>query len=103
MSWQGKMSLLTILGLNLSVAIKFIVEPRQLSRFYRRLRDKSALRVASLVAPTLVIVTYFCLLPIGAFAHALIPAAAWFNVFAGTVVSGDVVDRFRVARRSIDN
>ena len=74
-SWHGKMSLLTILGLNLSVAIKYIVEPRQLSRFYG-LKDKSAQRVASMVAPTLVIVTYLCLLPIGAFAHALIPADA---------------------------
>ncbi len=74
-SWQGKMPLATILALSLAVAIKYLVEPRQLSRFYG-LQDTAAMRTASVVTLVLVIVTYVCLLPLGAFAHALIPAEA---------------------------
>lgn len=61
------------LALNLSVGLKYLVEPRQLSRFYG-LKDSLALRRAAVIAPLLVLVSYVCLLPIGAFAHALIPA-----------------------------
>lgn len=74
-SWQGKLPLSTILALNLSVGLKYLVEPRQLSRFYG-LRDNAALRRGAILAPALVIVTYVCLFPIGAFAHALLPADA---------------------------
>ena len=72
-SWRGKMPLMSILGLSLAGAVKLLVEPRQLSRLYG-LKDDHALRLARIVAPLLIIVTYVCLLPIGALAHALIPA-----------------------------
>jgi len=74
-SWQGKMPLATVLALNLSVGLKYLVEPRQLTRFYG-LRDEAAMRRGALVAPLLVISTYVCLLPLGALAHVLIPADA---------------------------
>ena len=74
LSWSGNMPVLTILGLSLAVGLKYVVEPRQLSRFYG-LRNKSALRQASIIAPLLILVTYVCLLPAGALAHAVLPEA----------------------------
>ena len=74
-SWQGKMPLMAILGLAFAGGMKLLVDPRQLSRLYG-LRDEQALRRARIVAPLLIFVTYLCLLPIGALAHALIPAEA---------------------------
>jgi Na+/pantothenate symporter len=72
-SWSGKQPLTAVLSYSLAVGLKYLVEPRQLSRFYG-LRDTSALRLASVIAPLIVLVTYLCLLPVGALAHALIPA-----------------------------
>ncbi len=74
-SWQGKMPIMAIFGLALAGGMKMMVDPRQVSRIYG-LRDKKALGVARVVAPLLILITYLCLLPIGAFAHALIPADA---------------------------
>lgn len=74
-SWHGRLPLATLFGLALAGGLKFLVEPRQLSRFYG-LRDKAALRLARIVAPLLVLVTYLCLMPLGALAHALIPPGA---------------------------
>lgn len=71
-SWEGKLPLATIFGLALAGGLKFLVEPRQLSRFYG-LRDQKALRHARILAPLLILVTYLSLMPLGAFAHALIP------------------------------
>ena len=53
--------------------MKLLVDPRQLSRIYG-LKDQSALRTARVVSPLLILLTYACLLPLGTFAHALIPA-----------------------------
>ena len=72
LSWSGHMPILTILGLSLAVGLKYVVEPRQLSRFYG-LRNKSALRQASIIAPLLILLTYTCLLPVGALSHAVLP------------------------------
>ena len=74
LSWSGNMPVLTILGLSLAVGLKYLVEPRQLSRFYG-LRNKSALRQASIIAPLLILLTYICLLPAGALAHSVLPDA----------------------------
>ena len=74
-SWEGNMPILTIFGLALAGGMKLLVDPRQLSRIYG-LKDKKALNIARIVSPLLILVTYICLLPIGAFAHALIPAEA---------------------------
>jgi SSS family transporter len=74
-SWQGKMPLIAVFGLALAGGMKMLVDPRQLSRIYG-LKDEKALGVARIVAPLLILITYVCLLPIGAFAHAMIPADA---------------------------
>ncbi|MAV34044.1 MAG: hypothetical protein CMJ59_01175 [Planctomycetaceae bacterium] len=74
-SWRGKLPLLSIFGLAFAGGVKLLVEPRQLSRLYG-LRDDQALRTARVVAPLLIIITYLCVLPIGALARAVIPAQA---------------------------
>jgi SSS family transporter len=74
-SWQGNMSLGAILGLSLAGGMKLLVDPRQISRMYG-LKDEKALRLARTVAPLLILITYICLLPIGVFARALIPAGS---------------------------
>jgi SSS family transporter len=70
LSWQGHMSMWNIVALSLAVGIKYLVEPRQLSRFYG-LKDSSAVRTGAIVAPLLVAVTYLSLLPVGTLAHAV--------------------------------
>ena len=74
-SWRGNLAPMAIFGLAFAGGMKLLVDPRQLSRLYG-LRDDQALRRARMVAPLLIFVTYLCLLPIGALAHALIPADA---------------------------
>ena len=74
-SWEGNMPLAAILGLSIAGGMKMLVDPRQLSRIYG-LKDQGALRTARIVSPLLILITYVCLLPIGTFAHALIPASA---------------------------
>lgn len=69
-SWNGPMPILMILGLQLAVALKYVVEPRQLSRFYG-LRNRAALKQAAVIAPLIILVTYLCLLPAGVLAHAI--------------------------------
>jgi SSS family transporter len=74
-SWKGNMPLMAILGLSLAGGMKLLVDPRQISRLYG-LKDQKALRLAKVVSPLLILITYVCLLPIGAFARAFIPAGA---------------------------
>jgi len=74
-SWQGNLPLLAVLGYALAVGIKYVVEPRQLSRFYG-LKNKQALRTAAWVAPLLITITYISLLPVGTLARAVVPVEA---------------------------
>lgn len=75
LSWTDPAGLSAALSYSLAVGVKYLVEPRQLSRMYG-LKDAKAMRTASLVAPIAILVTYMCLLPIGAIAlNVLDPAA----------------------------
>ncbi|MFQ5776449.1 MAG: sodium/solute symporter [Terriglobia bacterium] len=72
LSLRGPAPPLILLGLIFAGSIKFLVEPRQLSRFYA-LKDGRAARrglVASTVAIALV---YACILPLGLLARAVYP------------------------------
>ncbi len=60
--------LLLILGIALSGGLKFVSDPRQLSRFYG-LRSKDAARNGVLTVTILVAVTYLFLLPLGLLAR----------------------------------
>ena len=69
LDWANEMPLITMIGLALGVGLKFIVEPRQLSRFYG-LSSDGQLRRGRWLAPGLVFLTYLMMLPVGLLAHA---------------------------------
>lgn len=60
-----------IVGMSLSGALKLLVDPRQLSRFYA-LRDEEQIRVGIWVAVIGIAIIQFCLFPIGVYAHFLL-------------------------------
>ena len=70
-SWFDGSGLSSALAYSLAVGVKYLVEPRQLSRFYG-LKDQQALRIASIVSPLAILITYLCLLPVGAAARTII-------------------------------
>jgi SSS family transporter len=72
LAWSGKLSLFTMVGLALGVGLKFIVEPRQLSRFYG-LSSHEQLKRGRWLAPALLFLTYLGMLPVGFLAHGFIP------------------------------
>ncbi len=82
-SWDGPTPILVILGIGLAGGLKMLVDPRQISRIYG-LKDERALKTARIVAPILITVTYFCLLPIGALARTLVPADMTARITADT-------------------
>ena len=73
LEWTGEMRLITMVGLALGVGMKFVVEPRQLSRFYG-LASQGELNRGRWLAPALLFLTYLCVLPVGFLAHAYVPA-----------------------------
>ena len=74
-TWTEAAGLTAALAYSIAVGVKYLVEPRQLSRFYG-LKDASALRTAAWIAPLAILLTYFCLLPLGAMARAVLEPAA---------------------------
>ena len=82
LDWTGDMPLATMIGLALGVGLKFIVEPRQLSRFYGLASDEQ-LRRGRWIAPIFLFLTYLCMLPVGFLAHAFIPSVTSSNCQPG--------------------
>ena len=70
--WNTAIPLALMLGLIFSGAIKIIIEPRQLSRFYG-LRDQAAVRRGMIVSMTAFLVLFALLLPVGMLAHIVLP------------------------------
>ena len=60
-----------LLGVACAGGAKFLVEPRQVSRFFA-LRDEKALRLAMVVAPVAIGLSYLCLLPLGVLARGIL-------------------------------
>ncbi len=75
LSLEGTMPLAMLLGISFAGGIKFLSEPRQISRFYA-LRDGRALKAAMIVGPTAIGISYMFLLPVGAIARGIIPPEA---------------------------
>ena len=63
-----------LLGILFATTVKFLVEPRQLSRFYA-LSDARQARHGVWASTALFLVTFSCLAPIGLYAHRLLPEA----------------------------
>lgn len=61
-----------LLGILFATTVKFLVEPRQLSRFYA-LSDARQARRGVWVSTALFLVAFSCLAPIGLYAHRLLP------------------------------
>ncbi len=71
-----------LFGIMVAATMKFIVEPRQLSRFYA-LRDRRAIRSGIWVSTLAFLGVYALLMPIGLYAHNILPP--------GTVTDTDLV------------
>ncbi|MFQ5744878.1 MAG: sodium:solute symporter [Acidobacteriota bacterium] len=71
LSSSGTLPWAVLLGIACAGGAKFLVEPRQISRFFA-LRDERALRVAMIVAPAAIGLSYLCLLPLGVLARGLL-------------------------------
>jgi Na+/proline symporter len=84
LNWTGDMPLVTMVGLALGVGLKFVVEPRQLSRFYGLASDEQ-LRRGRWIAPSLLFLTYLGMLPVGFFAHAFVGSENVMNNSTGRI------------------
>jgi SSS family transporter len=71
-SWDTSMPFAVLLGVIVAGTMKFIVEPRQLSRFYA-LKDPKAARQGMWVSSLAFLLVYSLLVPIGIYAHLAIP------------------------------
>ena len=81
-AWDTAMPFLMLLGIMIPTTMKFMVEPRQLSRFYA-LRDQRETRKGMLVSTGLFFIVFAMLVPIGIYAHRILPA--------GSVLDSDLV------------
>ena len=69
--WNGGISFAFLIGLSLSGALKLIVDPRQLSRFYALKNDQEAKR-GVWVAVTGLLLVQLSIFPIGIYSHLLL-------------------------------
>ncbi|MFQ5705120.1 MAG: sodium:solute symporter [Gemmatimonadales bacterium] len=90
-SWNGAMPFPVLLGVIVAGTLKFIVEPRQLSRFYA-LEDRRAIHRGMWVATLTFLFVYSMLLPIGIYAHNIIPVVLEdTDLVVPTLISGGSV------------
>ncbi len=71
-SWNAAMPFPFLVGILVASTMKFMVEPRQLSRFYA-LENKKAMRTGMWVSVLTFVFVYTLLLPIGIFARNIFP------------------------------
>lgn len=69
--WDAAMPFPVLIGIVVAGTLKFIVDPRQLSRFYA-LADRRALRRGVWVSTGAFLLVYTLLLPVGLYAHAIL-------------------------------
>ena len=69
--WDAAMPFPVLIGIVVAGTLKFIVEPRQLSRFYA-LTDRRAVRRGLWISTAAFFVVYTLLVPIGTYAHRII-------------------------------
>lgn len=71
-SWDAGLPFPLLLGILFAGSIKFVVEPRQLSRFYS-LKDPAAVRQGMWVSTGALLLVYTLLVPLGLYARNLFP------------------------------
>ena len=71
--WGGGVSVPLVLGVVFAGTVKFVVEPRQLSRFYG-LESRAATRKAVWVSTAAFLLVYTLLMPVGLYARRILPA-----------------------------
>ena len=72
-SWDAAMPLPMLLGILFSTTIKFVVEPRQLSRFYA-LSDPQQARRGGLISTLAFLLVFSLLVPVGLYARNILPS-----------------------------
>ena len=72
--WGGGVSVPLVLGVVFAGTVKFVVEPRQLSRFYA-LESRAAARRAVWISTAAFLLVYTLLMPIGLYARRILPGA----------------------------
>ena len=72
--WGGGVSVPLVLGVVFAGTVKFVVEPRQLSRFYA-LESRAAARRGVWVSTAAFLLVYTLLMPIGLYARNIIPGS----------------------------
>ena len=71
-SWEGGIPFAVLMGIALAGAMKLLIDPRQISRFYG-LRDDRSVRTGIFWAVVGLLIIQFSLFPLGIYAHHLIP------------------------------
>ena len=71
LSWDTAMPFTVLLGVMMASTMKFMVEPRQLSRFYA-IRGQSSIHSGRIVSTLAFLVVYSLLVPIGLYAHRIV-------------------------------
>ena len=69
--WDAAMPFPVLVGIIVAGTLKFIVDPRQLSRFYA-LADRKAVRHGLWVSTGAFLIVYTLILPVGLYAHAIL-------------------------------
>ncbi len=83
---NGGIPFVVLLGISLSGALKLLVDPRQLSRFFA-LRDEHAARQGIWVAVIGLLLIQFCVFPVGVYAHLLLEGVTDTDLIVPTLVT----------------
>ena len=93
---NGGIPFAVLAGISLSGALKLLVDPRQLSRFFA-LKDDREIRRGIWVAVFGLLVVQACLFPIGVYAHLLLSSVTDTDVIVPTLITDPAIFPFWVA------
>ena len=88
--WNGGIPFAVLIGIALSGALKLLVDPRQVSRFYA-LRDDRAVKQGMWVAVAGLAIVQFCIFPIGLYAHLLMDGVTDTDVIVPTLINRETI------------
>ena len=88
--WNGGIPFAVLIGIALSGALKLLVDPRQVSRFYA-LRDERALKQGMWVAVAGLAIVQFCIFPVGLYAHLLMDGVTDTDVIVPSLINRETI------------